>query len=213
MGFRIDVRIGADGDARLRSQPAGSFDNQVGFGSRLHIQKQDVGFQREPDLGGSLAWTIEDDFTGGTGRLQYTEEFASGDDFKPGSPFRETTEDVDIGVRLDGVAGEVRYGLECFFKDADVTAQRAFAVYIGGRANFIGNTLKRNFLAVETAAAIVKMMHSGNYSWKRKTGNGSRIKGGAPASIPGIRMWLLSTELATLGSCLSPRRASWSYRA
>jgi hypothetical protein len=56
-----------------------------------------------------------------------------------------------------------------------MTEKRAFAVDVHGRANFVGDSLERDFLAVETTTAIFKMMHSGNYSWKRKTGAGSRI--------------------------------------
>jgi hypothetical protein len=39
--------------------------------------------------------------------------------------------------------------------------ERAFAVNVHGGADFISDSLKRNFLAVETTTAIFKMMHSG----------------------------------------------------
>jgi hypothetical protein len=65
--------------------------------------------------------------------------------------------------------------LKGFLKHANMTEKRAFTVNVHGCTDFVCDSLKRDFLAVETTTAVFKMMHSGNYSWKRKTGTESRI--------------------------------------
>ena len=51
--------------------------------------------------------------------------------------------------------------LKRLFKYTDMSEERAFAVNVDGCADFIGDTLERDFLAVETSTTIFEMMHSG----------------------------------------------------
>jgi hypothetical protein len=94
----------------------------------------------------------------------------------------------------------MRDRLKSLLKHTDMTEKRAFTVNVHGCACFVGDSLERDFLAVETTTAVFKVMHSGNYSWKRKTGTGSRIWGGYSASSPGA-------EVATVSVMSQPHSA------
>jgi len=54
----------------------------------------------------------------------------------------------------------MRDRLKSLLKHTDMSKERAFAVNVNGCADFIGDALERDFLAVETTTAIFKMMHS-----------------------------------------------------
>jgi hypothetical protein len=91
-----------------------------------------------------------------------------------------------------------------------MTKECAFTVNVYGSTDFFGDSLERNFLAMEAAANISKMMHSGNYSWKRKTGAESRINGGDSAFSPGpeTRTVFFKRPSRPVRSTLQTRRAS-----
>ena len=50
--------------------------------------------------------------------------------------------------------------MECFVKDADMPPQRAFAVDINRRADFLGYFAERNVFTVKLAVPIFEVMHA-----------------------------------------------------
>ena len=86
-------------------------------------------------------------------------QLSSGDDVEARSPRGEPAQDTDIGVGFDGVADQMRGGFESLVENANMTLKRSKAINISGCADFIGNAVKGNFLAVQLADAIIEEMH------------------------------------------------------
>src|SRR5262245_39261450 len=111
--------------------------DQIELWSRLHVEKQNTGIERVLDLFRGFANSSENDLLSGSSCPQYSKQFTAGDDVEPSTPFGEPTEDVDIRIRLNGVADQMRDRLECFIEYADMPLKRLLTVDVNVTSNYM----------------------------------------------------------------------------
>ena len=159
MRARIDIRIRANGNAGAHAGVASDVVNQLQFGTRLDVEKQDTGVQRIANFFGSFADAGEDHFVGRTAGFEDAKQFAAGNDVESGTPLDKPPQKIHVGVGLDGVRDQMRYGSESFIEHTDVPLQRSLAVDINGGAQISGDLLERNPFAVQFPSLVLEIMH------------------------------------------------------
>src|SRR5262245_48393893 len=70
------------------------------------------------------------------------------------------SKDVDIGIRFDGVADQMRDAAECILEDLDMTLESAPAVYVDRGSDFGSDTFQRNVFAKKFVIAVFEEVHA-----------------------------------------------------
>ena len=91
--------------------------------------------------------------------MKNAKQFSARNDVEASAPFGKPSQQIYVGVRLDGITHQMRDLCEGLVKNSNVSAERGFAVNVDGSADLIGNAIERNVFAMEPAGFIPEMVH------------------------------------------------------
>src|SRR5688572_10269774 len=156
----IDVGICAQGDSSTFARLARCLYNQIRFSGRFHVEEEDIGLEPMADFVNGLARTIKYNLLAGTTGSQHSKQLPARYNLEAGTPRGKLANDTEVGVRLNGIAKQVRNLLKRITEDLHLTVHRRLAVNINRRADFAGNLVQRNAFTMQAPVDVVEKMHA-----------------------------------------------------
>src|SRR5262245_58930251 len=151
----VDVRICANRYASPSVRLTRDVVDQLELGTRLDVEEQNISIKRITDLVCCFTDPGKNDFVCGVTRAEDAKQFTAGDNVEARSPFCKPAKKVDVRICLDGVTDQVRDRFKVVIENADVAAERLFAIDVNRSADIIGNSSKRNFFTVKLTTAVL----------------------------------------------------------
>ena len=127
------------------------------LGGRLDVEAADACRQRGLHLGRGLADAREHDLRRIAAGGDHPRQLAAGNDVEAASEAREDVQHSEVGIRLDGVANEMRNARERGVECAEPAFERSARVDVAGGAEALGDRRQRHAFGVELAADAWRM--------------------------------------------------------